>query len=329
MFKKLLALMLALTLSSSFIACGETVEQDKTSQNDNTNNVENTDENVSETDDDSVIDTLLQDPTQNFTVIVEGQSYNLADDFETTIASMVKNGIEVRYAVGTKLMLYDENGKLYEVESYDKSKPHFYYTRGNTSFSGDITKLNELRKEKGDLVCDIYPMYATNITFELPNGICSTSSVDELKSLDGFIEKAAIQSRKNFSYGAVYVNGEPLDFSDYEDIYNAWVEDVNNEGFSAATTKHFPNRFYSISNLWQYDDLRTCQNIEEVEAICSNMNIPCKAEILFTCAMIDAGKMLEEGKIDSYSIVCFEDLDGEGLLMQYNKIYFYKKSDSQ
>lgn len=75
------------------------------------------------------------------TVIIEGETYNLSGDFQEVVGSMVENDLQVRsvYSGGLNMPLFDEDGKISDEEA-DMSKEFIYATERSALLDESIVQ---------------------------------------------------------------------------------------------------------------------------------------------------------------------------------------------
>ncbi len=275
------------------------------------------------------------------TITLEGIEYDLSGDFQEVVGSMVADGIEVRsyfldHAMGLPYPVYDENGKVYEVDSVNNKISHIDAKEEPVLISTE--GLMEMNEKEVPLIVKTYWFdtdYNDYVSYE---GIDVDSDKDDLMDLvddKGFSERDSIIYYKNYTCGALYINGKAVDISQYEDDYKDWVKDFDKRGYEKAIEKNFPGIIYcyNASSLWRMDHLKFYEKFEELEEHVGEMlNIPVKEEIMLSFALQDAGEMLEDGEIDSFVIIRYEleeDYEEVPVLMEYTEYYLDEKWSSK
>lgn len=266
------------------------------------------------------------------TITLEGIEYDLSGNFQEVVGSMVADGIEVRsyfldHAMGLPYTIYDENGKIYQVDSINNKISHINAKEEKVAITeGPL----EMFEKEVSLVVKTYWFdtgYNDYVSFE---GIDEDSDKDDLVQLvenKCFSERNYIIYYKNYTCGALYINGKAVDISQYEEDYENWVKDFDKYGYEKAVEKNFPDIIYcyNASPFWKAKFLKFYDEFEELEeTVTEKLNIPVKQEILLSFALQDAGEMLEDGEIDSYVVIRYEleeDYEDVPILMEYTEYY--------
>lgn len=266
------------------------------------------------------------------TITLEGIEYDLSGDFQEVVGSMVADGIEVRsyfldHAMGLPYPIYDEKGKIYEVDSVNNKISHINAKEEKVvimegpleSFEEDVPLIVKTYWFDTD-----YNDYVSSVGIDVDSG---KDDLVQLVERERFSERDRIIYYKNYTCGALYINGKVVDISQYEEDYEDWVKDFDKYGYEKAVEKNFPGVIYcyNASSLWQMDYLKFFNKFEELEEhVTENLNIPVKQEILLSFALQDAGEMLEDDEIDSFVVVRYEleeDYEEVPILMEYTEYY--------
>lgn len=267
------------------------------------------------------------------TIELEGIQYDLSGDFQEVVGSMVADGIEVRsyfleHAAGLPYTVYDEEGKIIEVKSVDNKISHIQAREAQVQITTEW--LMEKNDEDVPLIVKTFWFDTDYNNYKSADGIDGTSDKDDLTGLvekKGFSERDRIIFYKNYTCGVLYINGEAVDITQYEEDYEDFVDDFDDDGYEKAVEKHFPGiRYcYDACDFWRMDYLKLSGDFDELKESCEDiLNIPVKEELLLSFALQDAGEMLEDGDIDSFVIIRYEleeDYEEVPILMEYTEYY--------
>ena len=240
-------------------------------------------------------------------ITIGEEVYNLCGDFDKVVQKMVKNDVLVGTALyDYKSLIYpyvfNKDGILEKAEEREEIYIHADYAPADSFnfgvFEGDC---NDLAIKHFEII--------GNVEFKMASGIADKSDTEALKALEGYVEMDRTSGMANVCYGALYVDGEIVDLSQYEDKYEKWKEELSGEkeslNFWESLEKHLPNHkyYFVYARLLNMEGIRYNPYFYFIEKECEEKNIPLKNEMLTYFAMHDAGNQLEKGEIDSYTLV--------------------------
>lgn len=239
-------------------------------------------------------------------VTVEGKEYDLSADFQDVVGEMVKNDIMVINMV-TRAG-YDEDGKFVRIDITDRGDIWCYAQERPTN-----ARINE-----NPIIFAQYEMGLGDIEFKTAQGIDDSSDAGDVKKLEGYVPQMGLYNKGDETYAAMYIDGKVVDLEQYEDIFDEWVEEVEESGFMEAKEKYLENVFYypASSRI-----LNNGMDIERIGDWLDDERYYAKEEMLIAFAAQEAGELLEAGKIDSYDIIFYEEMDGEMIVNYYH--YYY------
>ncbi len=265
------------------------------------------------------------------TVTIEGNKYDLSGDFQEVVGDIIKDGCVVMHMLGSPsgVTLYDEDGKFYKAEEFDKEAPRIQAINRRTE---PAPALEELEDELGKLVYKQYWITGKLSEFEAELGISHETTNSDMDDLDMFGDLSPALERSSDGYVAVFVDGEAVDFDEYEDLYEQWEEALDAGGFVEARDELLPDFHYArLGNMFLTADYaKLGKDSRQIEESISRMGMDMEEEMLFGFAMQDAGKKLEEGKAKSVITIKVEiTKDEDDVRMQYTEYYFDKDWDDK
>ncbi len=250
-------------------------------------------------------------------ITIEGEKYNLSEDFEDVVKALNENDIQVVSYLHSSMLkrsVYNEDCKLEKVEGCEDSCLYADYT--------PVSKYHFPSEEKNsdDLVIKIFELWKDTVEFETASGITWDSDEDDLKELEGYVKMDVVFWPNQTTYGALYVDGKIVDLENYEDEFEEWKNYLNENGFLKAMDKYLPNRqyYHLTSRIWA-DLFMTSRTYEELKEGCDEKGLPLKNVMLTNIAMHDAGDKLEDGKIESYALIRYESSKDGGIFMSYQE----------
>lgn len=264
-------------------------------------------------------------------ITVEGQKYDLSKDLQEVVGKMVSDDIKIGRPSG-RYQLYDEDGKFINGSGgLINAGDIFAEERDRTdSFHSDIAE--EMIEEHGNLISKVfyfYDMESNEIRSDF--GI---SSIEDIKKLDSdtFIKTdSPIQLGCDYGYTAVFVNGKPLDFSDYEKQLDELkeVEHSANLTIGGVLMKFTPHH-QAFGTRFNSDFFRTCHTYEELEEIFEIHSNSLDEDLLILFAMEDAYQQLEDEEAKFFTVVTFGvDEEEKTVNMYYNEFYFDENWDQK
>ena len=241
------------------------------------------------------------------TITIEGKKYDLSDDFQDVVSEMVKNDISV--VAMMRMMAYDEDGKFVQMDMNDIGAIRCYAEERPVVPMPD-----------NHIIVARYEIGTGEIDFKTAQGITDNSSSRTIRGLDGYVPQMGLYIKDDETYAAMYIDGKIVDLQDYEDVFEDWVEEAEDSGIAVAIKEYLPNSFYfpassrflSNNALWQWD----------VDKLFEEKSYYIKEDLLIAFAAQEAGEMLEDGKIESYDIILYEDRKGDEMIVSYYH-YFY------
>ncbi|MBR6665134.1 MAG: hypothetical protein IKL22_05370 [Lachnospiraceae bacterium] len=249
-------------------------------------------------------------------ITIEGEKYNLSQDFEEVVKALNENDVQVcsftRWGNSiSKPYVFDEDCKLVKSEG-----------REDIFLYADYAPVSKYRYsavdvDVEDLVIKSYVFYG-GAEYITASGIEYDSDSDDLKDLKGYSKMDILFNYKQTTYGALYVDGKIVDLEKYEDEFEEWKDYVDENGFGEAMEEYLPNRqYYHLSSRIWSDMYKSRRSYSELKDYCEDTGMPLKNVILTNFAMHDAGEKLEDGKIESYTLVRYETTEDDEVFMQY------------
>lgn len=292
MKRKLIALLMAICCVAAGLAgCGDDGGNDRSEKS---------------TDKDISLKNIFGGGSEISVVTIEGEKYDLSEDFQKVVRKMAKNGL---YPVDIRsYYVYDEDGKYSK-----KSNSSDFQDSAIRFIVGEMPLVNNI--ELCSIIYDVYEFGARfDCTFETPDGITQDSDEDDLKELEGYVPYRGIVRSDVKACIALYVDGKIVDLEEYRDEYEAWLKDAKEEGFENAMHervdgKHIP-KFSPIRSV----DIETAM---EIETYFEN-------DMLLVFAVQEACEKLEAKKIDSFDIVRYA-YEPEGMMVEFGH-YFYDEN---
>ncbi len=258
-------------------------------------------------------------------VTIEGNKYNLSEDFQEVVGSMVADDLVVSN-MGILMYVYDEDGKLLEVVEKDEDATPNIVAMENRV--GADEAFDELEEELGDFVRKFYFISGREVDFESGLKISEDSKKKDVKEIKG-LTKLSPSKYNSDSYGAIFVDDELIKIEDFEDAFEEWKEICDEEGFMAACEEVIPNMHYAAfeSKMLMADYLKFNKDYESTKLAAESAGVELKEDIMLALAMQDACMKLEEGDAESVSIIRF-NLNDDNVYMEYTEYYFVEDWDS-
>lgn len=277
----------------------------------------------------TVLSACSQSSSQHAVVTVRGINFDLSQDFADIVSEFNENEVSV-YSLYYMLEEYyiDENGNLikdnlnfnsYEYmvfgENLPLSKRSVYF-----SFSDEQNH----PEEKILMQKSFAFLYDTE--YQSFEGIHNGSALKDVEALEGYTKCPAFFWSDNECSGALYVDGKRVDLSKYKSKFNDWLNEYEQNGLRASMETEFVQlqHSYIVLEPLLSDRAITCSDFNELVAFCEEINYPLEESIIIAYALQDAGAKLEDGKIDSYSIIRYEERSDCGMVMLYDEFYFEK-----
>ncbi len=252
-------------------------------------------------------------------ITIEGQNYDLSGDFQEVVGSMVEDGLQVTYYLSNfiETHVFDEDGKRYLDEEFDRDEPFIYA----------MERCESVVPENDDLGSFIHKIYMidANAEFESKLGFSSESEKKEVKDLDGFMKTTPIKMMKNDAYVALCVDGEMVDFDEYEESFNEWKDAFDGtNSYKDVLVEFFPKLYYPkmVCRMFAADFLSMARSYDEIMERAEDSGFMVKEEIMLAFAMQDACEQLEEGEAKSVVVVKVEVGEDDEVIMEYNEFYF-------
>ncbi len=266
--------------------------------------------------------------SQHSVVTVRGTNVNLSKDFADSVSVFNEQEVAVYSMYGIfKQYFVDENGNLVQKE-IDNSFEYMVYGEDQplpkraVYFSFADEKNNA---EKEILMQKTFAFRDTS-EYQSFEGIHNGSSLKDVDALGGYMKCFAFFGYHNECRGALYVDGKRVDLSDYKDKFEDWRNSFEQNGLRASIEKEFSELQYSYFAVGPLisDRALVCSDYDELVALCEEMHYPLEESIIMAYALQDAGDKLAAGKIDSYSIIRYEEMPDYGMIMIYDEFYFEK-----
>ncbi len=255
-------------------------------------------------------------------IIIEDETYNLSGDFQDVVGSMVENDLQVMSTLsnGFDAHCYDDEGKIYKNENFDREEPFIYA----------IEKC-VVPQEDDELGFFVQKMFwiDTNAGFESKLGFDSDSEKKDIKEVDGFMKCTPIRNMKNDAYVAMFVNGKAVDFSEYEEAFEEWKDILDEDGYTEAYEEFFDEKNYpkTVCRIFSTDMARMCNTYDELETRMENYGIVLKEEMLLAFSMQEACELLEDEDIENVVVIRVELDEDDGAIMEYDEFYYDKDWD--
>ena len=258
---------------------------------------------------------------------IDGEEYNLSDDFQEVVGNMVTNDIKVVNTSGL-YNYYDEDGKFIKGSGGLLNEAFISASEVNRTSGLVLKDTEEFTEEHGFFCCKIY--YINDLENNEIISSLGVSSYDEAEDVldnDTFIQlDKMIYTNDDYGYGAVFVNGKPLDLSAYEEQLEELKEEEYTPGqyVGGILIKFFPHLFGFTSPLCS-DMYKAVPSYEELN---SYSHISLDEELLLLFASEDAYEQLENKKADSFIVVFFGlSEEDEVVNMAYYEYYFTDEWD--
>lgn len=238
------------------------------------------------------------------TVTINGEKYDLSDDFQKVVGEMVKNGLQPMNPQYMKI--YDENGKYMNHRDTSDLQNAFY--AWEVSYAPTL--------EFSTIIVDRYEFrnsWKHDYTFETVDGITQDSDADDLEVLEGYQPCRGLLDLKRDACRAIYVDGKIVDLEEYRDVYEEWLKEAEENGYSAAFEKYLTGLYANELILgFPYHTVNVEDYAEQISYLEKNM--------LMAFAYQEAAEALEAGEIRSVDIIWYEE-NSEGLNVNY--IHYY------
>lgn len=313
MKRKLIALLMAICcVTAGFAGCGDADGNDRSEKStDKDRSEKSTDNDKSEksTDNDISLKNIFGGGSGISVVTVEGEKYDLSDDFQKVVGKMAENGL---YPVDDlKGVVYDEDGKwLKEWNSSDY-----------TDSAIDISVMELPRGSESAIIYDKYTFGGYyDCTFETSDGITQDSDEDDLKELEGYVPYKNIVNVDSEACIALYVDGKIVDLEEYREEYEEWLKDAKEEGVKNAMNERVDvNYTATCCQVSRYLSL----NVELETAM---EEVPYfENDMLLVFAVQEACEKLVAGKIDSFDTVRYACVLPQGIMFEFVH-YFYDEN---
>lgn len=256
---------------------------------------------------------------------VDGKEYDLTGDFRDVVGAMVKDEIKVTSLTG-QWLLYDEKGKYVTGSSGLKEGYDIVAQEQNQTNRFDPETAEEVAEEYGYFIRkDFYLNDLEDKDVVSGLGIASFKDVEEKLDKELFCETGnSTHAVGDEVYMAVFVNGEALAFSSYEDE----LEDVKE--YSSDRKSLLKEFFPHISAIGMSrlcgDVFLGCLSYEELEETADKLSVPLEETLLLIFALEDAYEKLEDEEIESFFVLSFGiDGEDEAVNMGYSEFYFDKR----
>lgn len=248
------------------------------------------------------------------TVTIEGETYDLSGDFQEVVISMVQDGLNV----GERLRynVYDEEG-MFNQEGVQRDVDYLW--ADERVYAKDWNN--------GTLLYNIFCVEGNKFDFESKMGITSDSRKKEIRELEGFVHSDMYKMIGGVVAGnehrdALFVNGDMVDLSEYDDDYEEWVEYVKEKGIYAGVNDPYMigDGFYYIIHAYEHYGITDIDAfIEEYDKYDETF----KDTVVLQLALNDAITGMENGEVDSCSILSFGlTNDEEDIVMCYINYHF-------
>ncbi len=265
--------------------------------------------------------------SQHSVVTVRGTDVDLAKEFADSVSVFNEQEVAVYSMYGIfKQYFVDENGNLMK-KQIDNSYEYMVYGEDQPlpkravyfSFADE-----ENNAEKEILMQKTFAFRETS-EYQSFEGIHNGSALKDVDAL-GYTKCSAFFAYKNECRGALYVDDKRVDLSDYKDKFEDWRNSFEQNGLRESIEKEFPELQYSYFSLELLisDRAIMCSDYDELVALCEEMHYPLEESIIMAYALQDAGNKLAAGKVDSYSIIRYEEMPAYGMIMIYDEFYFEK-----
>lgn len=258
-------------------------------------------------------------------VTVNGEDYDLSKDFKDVVGDMVKD--EIKVASLTSYRYFDEKGKETKGTSGLQDRADVFAREEDRSRSFTPEEAEEIAEEYGYFIRkDFYFEHMEEKEIESGLGIVSVEDVEEKLDADEFVEvNKSLQAMGNVGYVGVFVDGETMEFSEYEDKLEELKEFIG-EGANTIISEYFPHyRAFGMTHL-SGDVFRARYSYDELERTAEIAQISLDEELLIMFALEDGFERLMDGDAERISVLNFGVSEDE-LNMAYSEFYFDKEWD--
>lgn len=305
MKKKVISLVLAMSMVFGLAACNNVPATDTENQADRSDDerkdedgagVESNAESVSDPEE------VQKAVSEIMTVTIEGNQYDLSGEYLEIVAQMAKDGLCAKNAVLIPAQAYDENGELVQLDIWapsDKKVINTYEMPLVLQWSPVVRRSFVLQDLEN---------------FSTVEAIGYTSTAEELKNLEGY---TVYGPDEYLSAVALYVDGNLVDLAEYRDEYEMWLQDVEELGVEAAYTLHLSYARYYINSM--ANDETQLGNDTSLEQKMKWNGF--ETQMLLIFATMDAGQALERGEIMCYSLVSYSHDEEVGVAVTYQYCY--------
>lgn len=314
MKRKIIALVMAICVAVGAAGCGDAAENDGSIRNDRNAEDDGRFENGGSAGNGESTENGGSKGSGISIITIDGEKYDLSDDFQKVVGKMVKNGLQPIDDTMAPLRTYDEDGK------YSKAWDFSDYTDSTILVLGRERPIM-LNTEICSIIVDRYIFTGKyNCIFETADGITQDSDEDDLKELEGYVPYRGIIQVKSEGCRALYVDGKIVDLEEYRDEYEAWLKDAEEEGTASASknrldAKHYPS-YSRMQEICSLDSIERCIELPYLEE-----------EMLLTFAVQEACEKLEAKKIKSFDIVHYS-YEPEGMMVEFEHYYYDENWDS-
>lgn len=260
-------------------------------------------------------------------VTIGGKEYDLAGEFQNVVGAMVKDGVKVASLSGM-WKLYDEEGNVIDGSSALEEGYDIAAEERNQTDRFAQEKKEQLVNERGYFIRRDYyldDMEEKGITSDL--GVSSVKNIEKNIDTDAFLEIVGGNSayiNGNKGYVGVFVNGEALDFSEYEDELEDF-KDYTVTGNGGLIGECFPHMSAISIGILCGDIFRGCRTYDELKEVMDKRSLSLEKELLVWLAFEDAYEQLEAGNAESFIFVSFGiSEEQETVNMMYSEFYFDK-----
>ena len=260
-------------------------------------------------------------------VTIGGEEYDLTGAFQDVVGAMVKNGMKVA-SVSGNWNLYGEDGNIVSGSSALEEGYDIAAGERNQTDRFAPEKQEKLMEERGCLIRRDYyldDMEEKGITSDL--GVSSVKNIEKNIDTDAFLEivggnSAYINGTRG--YVGVFVNGEALGFSEYEDELEDF-KDYTVTGNGGLIGECFPHMSAISIGILCGDIFRGCRTYDELKEVMDKRSLSLEKELLVWFALEDAYEQLEAGNAESFIFVSFGiSEEQETVNMMYSEFYFDK-----
>ena len=310
MKKIVISLLLIASMMFGMVACGGSSKNDNTEAGTDNANAEGSDAETDHIfDNDALEENIVAE--MGILVRINGNEYDLTDDFKTLAGQMAKDGLNVLdcYMGG----LYDENGE--RIPNSNGTPPE-----GVRVQAGNVP----LNRRFSPIMRQMFYLYPQDNEYEAASGICFNSSKEDLENLDGYmyyngrmILRPHLMEKD--TYYALYVDGKMVDLEEYRDEFDAWRADMDALGTEAAFLIHMgEGSLFAVNQIFE---LGRMGEFQQIEAYFSEEGSMAESRILLAFAALDAGRRLENKEISAYDIIEYSYVEEKGVFMCVEHFY--------